>query len=67
MDEQELKARAEELAQVIKTLSDTQTTQTNVLNKLTDGFEMVLNVILKLQSQVKVLEAEVNSLKEKSL
>lgn len=64
MDEQELKAKAKELAQVISTMAETQTTQTRVLDRMADGLNRAIDIIADLKHRVIILEEQVKELKK---
>ena len=50
-----------DLMDTLKAVSDTQSTQTRVIDKLSDGLLRAVNVIGELKSRVDILEVQVKS------
>ena len=50
-----------DLMDTLKAVSDTQSTQTRVIDKLSDGLLRAVNVIGELKSRVEILEDQVKS------
>lgn len=59
MEEAEKQLR--EWLETIRTISDTQSTQTRVIDKLSDGLLRAVNVISELKTRVEILETQINT------
>lgn len=61
----EAEAIAKNLMDTLKTLSETQSTQTRVLDKLSDGLQDIVSVLGELKTRVNILEAQMQALSDK--
>lgn len=50
-----------DLMETLKAVSDTQSTQTRVIDRLSDGLLRAVNVIGELKTRVEILEVQVKS------
>ena len=55
---------AEELFGILNSMSDTQTRQTTVIDKLTDGLARAVGIIDSMQQHIKSLEKRVETLEK---
>ena len=55
---------AEELFGILNAVSDTQTRQTTIIDKLTDGLARAVSIIDSMQQHVKTLEKRVETLEK---
>ena len=55
---------AEELFGILNSISDTQTRQTTVIDKLTDGLARAVSIIDSMQQHIKSLEKRIETLEK---
>lgn len=62
MEKTEAEKQLREWLETIRTISDTQATQTRVIDKLSDGLLRAVNVIGELKTRVEILEVQIKTI-----
>lgn len=62
MEKTEAEKQLREWLETIRTISDTQTTQARVIDKLSDGLLTAINIIGELRTRVEILEAQIKTI-----
>ena len=62
MEKTEAEKQLREWLETIRTISDTQATQTRVIDRLSDGLLRAVNVIGELKTRVEILEVQIKTI-----
>ena len=62
MEKSEAEKQLREWLETIRTISDTQATQTRVIDRLSDGLLRAVNVIGELKTRVEILEVQIKTI-----